>query len=409
MQQLLYTPEGVRDILGNECVRKNVLESELKREMHLYGYQDIQTPTFEFLETFRKIAGNISVKELYKLFDRDGEILMLRSDIVPQIVRVAATELTEQEFPARFCYTGNVFDNRLGEKTLIGAELLGLTSVEADAEILALAIECLKCSGLEEFQIRLNNGVFLQSLLDDAAVEEKLEEQIRELIWGRNFTDLDKLMRATDVKSATRKAFSLLAELNGDLEVLTEAKRIAPNSVALNALRRLEEIYQVLCYYKVEKFVRFDLSFSEEKECCTGIQFCGYAKGFENVIVKGGRHDRLAKGFGKEIPAVGATIDIEALMKAQWIHQVAFVQDQNQTLILYDETRAKDAVRLAKDFRSKGKDTALLKKEENRTLESYIEYGKQNQMGSILYVQNSHQIQVINLVTNEQKVVKRGD
>lgn len=409
MQQLLYTPEGVRDILRDECERKNVLENEVKREMHLYGYQDIQTPTFEFLETFRKISGNISVKELYKFFDRDGEILMLRSDMVPQLVRVAATELTEQEFPARFCYAGNVFDSREGEKFQIGAELLGLNSVETDAEILALAIACLRRAGLEAFQIRLNNGAFLQSLLEDAAVEEDLEEQIRQLIWERNFTDLDKLMRATDVKPATRKAFSLLPELNGDIEVLTEAKRIAPNSIALNALRRLEEIYQVLCYYKVEKFVLFDLSFSEEKGCCTGIQFRGYAEGLENVIVKGGRHDGFAEGFGKEIPAVGVTIDIEALMKAQWIHQVAFVQEKNRTLILYDETRAKDAVRLAKDFRSKGKDTALLKKEENRTLESYIGYGKQTQMGSILYVQNSHQIQVINLVTNEQKVVKRGD
>lgn len=409
MQQLLYTPEGVRDILRDECERKNVLENEVKREMHLYGYQDIQTPTFEFLETFRTISGNISVKELYKFFDRDGEILMLRSDMVPQLVRVAATELTEHEFPARFCYAGNVFDSREGEKLQIGAELLGLNSVETDAEILALAIACLRRSGLETFQIRLNNGAFLQSLLEDAAVEEDLEEQIRQLIWERNFTDLDKLMRATDVKPVTRKAFSLLPELNGDIEVLTEAKRIAPNSIALNALRRLEEIYQVLCYYKVEKFVRFDLSFSEEKGWCTGVQFCGHVEGLENVIVKGGRHDGLAEGFGKEIPAVGVTIDIEALMKAQWIHQVAFVQEKNRTLILYDETRAKDAVHLAKDFRSKGKDTALLKKEENRTLESYIGYGKQTQMGSILYVQNSHQIQVINLVTNEQKVVKRGD
>ena len=67
-QQILHTPEGVRDIYGIECRRKLMLEEKLQEILHLYGYQDIQTPMFEFFDVFGKEIGTISSKELYKFF-----------------------------------------------------------------------------------------------------------------------------------------------------------------------------------------------------------------------------------------------------------------------------------------------------------------------------------------------------
>ena len=74
MEQKLHTPEGVRDIYSNECRAKLAVQDKLHQVLHLYGYQDIQTPTSEYFDVFRKEIGTISSRELYKFFDREGEI-----------------------------------------------------------------------------------------------------------------------------------------------------------------------------------------------------------------------------------------------------------------------------------------------------------------------------------------------
>ena len=415
MEQLLHTPEGVRDIYKEECVKKITLQEQLRKTMHLYGYQDIQTPMFEFFDVFSKEIGTIPSKELYKFFDRDGNTLVLRPDITPQIARVAATLFTDKEFPARFCYAGSTFVNhssyqgRLRENTQMGAELLGLDSAEADAEMLALVIDSLKKVGLEEFQITISNVDFFQSLMEDASVDVETEMYIHELIKNRNYFGVEELLEQKDVKPGTRKAFSMLSELIGDVEILTTAKRLAPNSVAINAIRRLEEIHKVLSYYKMDQYITFDLSMSEMYGYYTGIVFRGYTYGTGDAIVKGGRYDQLVEKFGKSVPAIGFAIVVDELMNALQRQKIEIERVCNTTLILYDMNREKDAIRLARDFRNKEKETALLMKEEKRSMDSYVEYGKKMFAGSILYVQSNHQIQVINLVTDEQKIVKSGD
>lgn len=412
MEQLLHTPEGVRDIYREECVKKMQLQESLRKVLYLYGYQDIQTPMFEYFDVFRKEIGTIPSKELYKFFDREGNTLVLRPDITPQIARVAATLLTEQEFPARFCYAGNTFVNhssyqgRLREHTQMGAELLGLDSAEADAEMLAMVIDCLRRSGLEEFQITIGNVDFFQSLFDEASVEEETEKNIRELIKNQNYFGVEELLEQKDVKPGTRKAFSVLSELTGGMEVLTEAKRIAPNASARNAVKRLEDIYEVLCLYQMEQYVSFDLSLSGILGYYTGIVFRAYTFGTGDAIVKGGRYNHLVEKFGREVPAIGFAIVVDELMSAMQRQKIEMEKECSTTLILYDINREKDAIRLARDFRNKGKNIALLMKEEKKSLEYYMEYGKKTLAGSILYVQSSHQVQLINLLTDEQKIIK---
>ena len=88
MEKLLHTPEGVRDIYNVECGKKLALENRLKKTLHLFGYHDIQTPTFEYFDVFRKEIGTIPSKDLYKFFDKEGNTLVLRPDITPSIARV---------------------------------------------------------------------------------------------------------------------------------------------------------------------------------------------------------------------------------------------------------------------------------------------------------------------------------
>ena len=153
--QLLHTPEGVRDIYNDECERKIILEDKLLEVLKSYGYHPIQTPTFEFFDIFGKEIGTTPSKDLYKFFDREGNTLVLRPDMTPSIARCAAKYYMEDAVPIRLCYTGNTFINnnsyqgRLKERTQSGAELIGNGSVDADAEMLALAVQLLLSSGLK--------------------------------------------------------------------------------------------------------------------------------------------------------------------------------------------------------------------------------------------------------------------
>ena len=415
MKKLLHTPEGVRDIYNVECGKKLALESRLSKVFHLYGYHDIQTPTFEYFDVFRKEIGTIPSRDLYKFFDKDGDTLVLRPDITPSVARAAATLFGEEQLPIRLCYTGNTFVNhssyqgRLRENTQMGAELMGDDSVEADAEILALVIECLTSIGLKEFQLSVGNVDYFQSLIEDASLDEDAEERVRELINNRNYFGVEEFLDSIHVKRSSKEAFAALDELVGGVEILAQARNIAPNSKAIMAVKRLEKIYDVLRIYGVEEYVTFDLSMSGTYGYYTGIIFRGYTFGTGDAFVKGGRYDRLLEKFGKESASIGFVIVIDELMNALIRQKVRIVYTRKNTLILYDEGKQREAIALAKDFRRKAKNTELIKKSKGKLLEEYVEYGKEYYAGNLIYINKNGEITMINLVTGEHKVIASRD
>lgn len=414
MEKLLHTPEGVRDIYNVECGKKLALENRLKKTLHLFGYHDIQTPTFEYFDVFRKEIGTIPSKDLYKFFDKEGNTLVLRPDITPSIARVAATLFGEEDLPIRLCYTGNTFINhsnnqgRLREVTQMGAELIGDDSVEADAEMLAMVIESMLAIGLKEFQLSVGHLGFFQSLIEDAALDEEARERVVELINNRNYFGVEEYLDSIMVKRSSKEAFAALGNLVGGVEVLAKAKNIAPNSSGIMAVKRLEKIYDILALYGVEKFVTFDLSMTGNYGYYTGIIFRGYTFGTGDAVVKGGRYDHLLEKFGKTSASIGFAIVIDELMNALIRQKIRIVYTRKNAIVLYDESRARDAIRLAKDFRAKAKNTELIKKSPEKGLEDYIRFGKEYYAGSLVYIKKSGEITMVNLVTGEQKEVNNN-
>ena len=415
MKKVLHTPEGVRDIYNVECGKRLALEGRLKKVFHLYGYHDIQPPTFEYFDVFGKEIGTSPSKDLYKFFDKDGNTLALRPDITPSIARAVATLFKEEELPIRLCYTGNTFVNhsnyqgRLRETTQMGAELMGDDSVEADAEMLALVIESLLTIGLKEFQLNVGNVDFFQSLIEDACLDEEAEERVRELINNRNYFGVEEFLESIQVKRSSKEAFAALNELVGGVDILVHAKNIAPNSKGVMAIRRLEKIYDTLKLYGVEKFVNFDLSMTGTYGYYTGIIFRGYTFGTGDAIVKGGRYDHLIEKFGKQSPSIGFAIVLDELMNALTRQKIRIVYTRKNTMIVYDEGKQREAIALAKDFRRKAKNAELIKKDKGKLLEDYVAYGKEYYAGNLIYIKKSGEITMINLVTGEHKIVNSTD
>ena len=187
-RQLLHTPEGVRDIYGKEYARKLAVEDLIHDRLRLYGYQDIQTPTFEFFDVFSREIGTTSSRELYKFFDKEGNTLVLRPDFTPSMARCAAKYFMDEDIPIRFCYAGNTFTNtgslqgKLKEVTQMGAELIGDGSVQADGEMIALVVESLLEAGLKDFQVSIGQMEYFKGICAQAGLDEQTENELRSLI-----------------------------------------------------------------------------------------------------------------------------------------------------------------------------------------------------------------------------------
>ena len=159
MQRIFHTPEGVRDIYNGECSQKHRLQGDLRKVFLRYGYEEIETPTFEYIEVFSGEVGTIPSKDLYKFFDREGNTLVLRPDFTPSVSRACASYFSPDREVVTLSYTGQAFVNsssyqgRLKETTQMGVERIGDSSPEADAELLAMTVECLLAAGLTEFQV----------------------------------------------------------------------------------------------------------------------------------------------------------------------------------------------------------------------------------------------------------------
>ncbi len=365
-RKLVHTPEGVRDIYGDEKEKKTIVEHLLHEKIRCYGYRDIQTPTFEFFDVFSKEIGTTPSKELYKFFDKEGNTLVLRPDFTPSIARCAAKYFMDENVPIRFCYQGNTFTNtsnlqgKLKEVTQMGAELIGDDSVQADAEMVAMMIESLYHAGLSDFQISVGNLEYFKGICAEAGLDEETELELREYISGKNYFGAEELLDSIRVTSKAKDELLKVSEWFGTASILQEAKKAVSNKRSKDAIDRLLEVYEVLCDYGVEKYVSFDLGMLSKYNYYTGIIFKGYTYGVGDAIVKGGRYNNLLGQFGKNASAIGFMIVVDDLLLAMNRQGTVISGMEKCMKLYYTKENFKEQLKEAKRVRAEGGHVELL-------------------------------------------------
>ena len=393
--KLLHTPVGVRDIYGEEYQKKLQLESKIHKVFHSYGYQDIQTPTFEFFDIFSKERGSVASKNLYKFFDREGNTLVLRPDMTPSIARSAAKYYMDEPMPIRLCYNGSAFINnseyqgKLKEFTQMGCELIGDNTSDCDAEVIAMVIEALTESGLTEFQIEIGQVDFFRGIVEEASLDADTAEELRELLENKKYFGIDDVLSRANLSADLKAVFEKLPELYGSIEMIQEAKQLTECAVAQKALERLEKIYDLLKIYGYEKYISFDLTMLSMYQYYTGIVFKGYTYGTGDAIVTGGRYDNLLSQFEKDAPAIGFAINIDGLQLALSRQHIEIETERNITMLVYPTEDKLRAIEESKVLRQKGIDVILLRKHSKDTMEDCIAYAKRMHLKELYLVQQN--------------------
>jgi ATP phosphoribosyltransferase regulatory subunit len=308
-------PDHIADVLPSEARHIEELRRNLLDTARCYGYELVMPPLLEHLESLLTGAGAALDLQTFKLVDQlSGRMMGLRADSTPQVARIDA-HLLNRPGVTRLCYCGPVLHTRPGaphasrEPLQFGAEIYGHAGLEADLEILMLALDCLKVVKVASPSVDLADARIVHALLKGVPVEIALAEQIYAALAAKDASELSVLTKKFPPSS--RQGLLALVQLYGDEKVLLEAeKALQPLPAITESLSNLKWLASQLDGAKVS----FDLADLRGYAYYTGTRFSIYAAGASDALVRGGRYDEVGAVFGRNRPAAGFSLDVKALV-----------------------------------------------------------------------------------------------
>lgn len=317
-------PQGVRDILPEEAARIGAAESEILSVFGKHGFKRIVTPLLEYVDVLSLGMGaNLKDRVLKFIDPSTGGVVAIRPDITPQIARVAATRMRDQELPLKLCYNESVLryqeprDGKSREVIQIGAEYISAkASASIDAEMIIMSIEALEGIGLLDFKIDIGDVGYLRAVLDRLPVDEETRGRIKDSIAIKDTSGLEAVLSGLSVPDKDRELLMNLTTFYGEEEVLEKAASFAKDKESINALEYLREVVDIVAKEGFKDRVTIDLGEVRGFDYYTGIIFEGFAAGVGKPILTGGRYDTLLARYGLEAAATGFAFDVENIIAA---------------------------------------------------------------------------------------------
>ena len=309
-------PDHIADVLPSEARHIEELRRELLDMARCYGYELVIPPLLEHLESLLSGAASALDLQTFKLVDQlSGRMLGLRADSTPQVARIDA-HLLNRRGVTRLCYCGPVLHTRPGgphatrEPLQLGAEIYGHAGLEADLEVLSLALAGLSAVKAQALAVDMADARIVRALTADMALSATGLSQIHAALAAKDLSELKVLTR--DAPAASRRGLLALPQLYGGAEVLTEAEKLLPaGPLIAQALAELRWLAQ-----RVEGVrVSFDLADLRGYAYYSGATFSIYARGGSDALVRGGRYDEVGAVFGRNRPAAGFSLDLKALVR----------------------------------------------------------------------------------------------
>jgi len=310
-------PDHIADVLPSEARHIEELRRELLDTARSYGYELVIPPLLEHLESLLSGAGSTLGLQTFKLVDQlSGRTLGLRADSTPQVARIDA-HLLNRSGVARLCYCGPVLHARPAaphatrEPLQLGAEIYGHAGLEADIEVLNLALDCLKTAQVQKPSVDLADARLVKAILADVTLPAAQLTAIYAALAAKDRPELALLTH--DLPQPVRQGLLTLVQLYGDASVLVEAEKSLPSLDGVHdALHNLKHLADHLGAVQVT----FDLSDMQGYAYYTGARFSVYAETASAALVRGGRYNQVGAVFGRKRPAAGFSLDLKSLVAA---------------------------------------------------------------------------------------------
>lgn len=278
------------------------------------GYVKMDPLTFEDYEKFVSINKRVKKESVVKVFS--DNLKVLRPDITTSIIKHLMPK-GRNGLKAKIFYNSVIFKNKkfnIEEIRQIGIEYLGEESFEAELEVIGLAINILKRSGRKNI-LEIGSSKYINSLLNELNIEDEKKGELKTLINRKNQYEIRIFLEEEHISHAIYELLSNMLTLQGTLEeVINRAKQYYLNEDMKDALQELIQLNEFICNEGEDENILFDLSMIREFDYYEGVIFKGYIEGYFKDILRGGRYDALTKTFGKKVPAIGFSVDLDELI-----------------------------------------------------------------------------------------------
>ena len=315
--RLVQVPPGVQCFLGEEARRRRTIEERVVAVFEGWDYEEIIPPLFDYADVF---ASQALLPKTYSFVGRDGSLLALRPDFTSLLAKIAAGRLAGRPAPMRLYYSGEVLRyeppraGRQSELYQMGLEHLGGDPRAADAEVLAIAAECLDVLGVRGFVLALGHVGVFGGLLAGVSLDAATLERLRERVEAKDPAGVRDALPAGAAPPAVEEALARLTTLSGDAPVLAEAERaLAFSPLACAAVAELRLVAEALRAAGLGDGLAIDLGEVRGLDYYTGLVFRAYAPGLGFEVGGGGRYDTLLARFGRPMPAVGFMLGLDRL------------------------------------------------------------------------------------------------
>lgn len=311
---MFQTPKGTRDMIGKDAELYYYLTDLIRRTYEKYGFEPLDTPVFESFELLSKKSGEEIEKEIYTFKDKSGRKLGLRFDLTVPLARVVASGQFRK--PYKRYQIGKVWRydqpqaGRWREFTQADIDVIGSEDAMADFECLLAVADIFNALGID-LKIRINNRKVLQSVVEVLDIKNYKEvftiiDKQDKLGWQAVENELKKLVKADKAK----KLLKIIKEND-----FASARRLIKDGAGLKGLKELDELLKLAKEFKVEKYIKTDMSLVRGLDYYTGNVFELFA-GLNISVGGGGRYDSLTEALGgKKEPAVGISIGVDRVME----------------------------------------------------------------------------------------------
>lgn len=405
-----YIPDGMKDILFDECNLKLNIERCLRKVYKYSGFYEIISPTLEFYDVFNSTNQSIPQEKMYKLFDSAGRILVLRPDMTTPIGRITSTKLNGSTYPLKLCYTSNIFrinenlNGKMSEITQSGVEVIGVKNSKTDAQILITAIKALLQLGLKNFKIELGQANFFKALIENINLHEEEIEKLRKLIENKNSISLSNFLREKEigVHEEDIKILEKLPQLFGNIEIIDKARSLTKNPRAIEALDNICEIYSIIEKIGLSSYIAIDLGMVQNLDYYTGVIFKGYADEVGDYILSGGRYDNLIEQFGSSLPATGFAINVDNIMMALMKQNPQNHNKDKKICIFYKDEFISEAYKIQNTIIDKEFicELSLFDNEEKS-----LEYCKDAKLDRMISILDNNVLKIYNIKSEEIRVI----